>query len=71
MILSAQAQAKTERDRGELTPSEERRVSQVTRDELDGALAGYRADAGAAGTRPGRTPGWSGARPKGRPTGWP
>ncbi|HEX4609113.1 MAG TPA: AI-2E family transporter [Urbifossiella sp.] len=48
VILSALAQAKTERDRGDLNPTEERRFSAATRDVLDGVLAELRADAGAA-----------------------
>lgn len=47
VILSAIAQAKGERDRGDLTPSEERRFYRVTQDVLDGVLAGPRAEAGA------------------------
>jgi predicted PurR-regulated permease PerM len=47
MLLSTLAQAKAERDRGGLSPAEEREFYRVTRDVLDGVLSTYRAETGA------------------------
>jgi predicted PurR-regulated permease PerM len=47
VLLPTLAQAKTERDRGDLSAAEEREFYRVTRDVLDGVLAGYRVETGA------------------------
>jgi hypothetical protein len=47
VLLPTLAQAKTERDRGELNPAEEREFYRVTRDVLEGVLAAHRAETGA------------------------
>lgn len=47
VLLPTLAQAKTERDRGDLNPSEEREFYRVTRDVLEGVLAQHRVETGA------------------------
>jgi predicted PurR-regulated permease PerM len=53
VILPALAQAKTERDRGELSPAEESAFYRATRAVLEGGLAPYREESG-AGEEPDR-----------------
>ena len=53
VLLPTLAQAKTERDRGELTAAEERAFYRVTRDVLVGVLAAQRVETG-AGDQPSR-----------------
>jgi predicted PurR-regulated permease PerM len=47
ILLPTLAQAKAERDKGDLSPAEEREFYRVTRDVLDGVLATYRVETGA------------------------
>jgi predicted PurR-regulated permease PerM len=47
VLLPTLAQAKAERDRGDLSPQEEREFYRVTRDVLEGVLAPIRVEAGA------------------------
>ncbi len=54
VILPALAQAKRERDRGELDGGEERGIYRATWDMLDGVLATYRAEAEAEAPMPGK-----------------